>query len=65
MRFCEVFIIVVFYGEDVVLNEVLERLFLWYIFEFEREVFCSVLEGGKVDDYKRDVVFGFYCRFLM
>ena len=65
VRFCEASIIAVLHGEDAVPNEALERSFLWYISEFEREVLCSVLEGGKVDDYKREAVFGLYRRFSM
>ena len=51
--------------KDAVPNKALERPFLWYISEFEREVLCSVLEGGKVDDYKREAVFGLCRRFSM
>ena len=47
VRFCEATIIAVLHAEDAVPNEALERLFLWYISEFEREVRCSVLEGGR------------------
>ena len=65
VRFCEASIIAVLHGEDAVPNEALERSFLWYISEFEREVLCSILEGGKVDDYKREAVFGLYRRFSM
>lgn len=47
VRFCEASIIAVLHGEEAVPNEALERSFLWYISEFEREVLCSVLEGGR------------------
>ena len=65
VHFCEASIIAVLHGEGAIPNEALERSFLWYISDFEREVLCSVLEGGKVDDYKRDAVFGLNRRFSM
>ncbi|KAK3729313.1 hypothetical protein QZH41_011440 [Actinostola sp. cb2023] len=65
VRFCEASFIALVYGEEAVPNQVLKRSFLWYINQFERDILCSLLEGEKVADYKKDAIFGLYQRFSM
>ena len=65
VRFCEASFITVLHGEDAVPEVALERSFLWYITQFERDDLCSALERGTVDGCKKDAVLGLCRRFGM
>ena len=65
VRLCEASLIAMLHGEDAVPVDVLDRSFLLFVSQFERDILCAAMEGTHSSpvEYQVAALMGLYQRF--
>ena len=65
VRFCEASFVSLVHGEEAVDENMLERSFLLYLSQFERDVLTQGLSTSELAPFQQDAIYGIYQQYSM